>query len=52
MVAFLNNDISNAWLVVFLQFDASVSDGQELIMQNLHRRAHIDLYFQFRISEC
>lgn len=38
MVAFLNNDISNAWLIVFLQLDACISDGQELIMQDLHTK--------------
>lgn len=39
MVAFLNNDVSNAWLIVFLQLDARISDGQELIMQDLHTKA-------------
>lgn len=38
VVAFLNNDISDAWLIVFLQLDARVSDGQELIMQDLHTK--------------
>lgn len=44
MVAFLNDNISDAWLIVFLQLDARVSDGQELVMQDLHtrtRRIHI-----------
>lgn len=39
MVAFLNNNVSNAWLIVFLQLDARISDGQELIMQDLHTKA-------------
>lgn len=55
MVAFLNNDISNAWLIVFLQLDARVSDGQELIMQDLHTKkaayAHLK-YFQIGIFKC
>lgn len=32
VVAFLNHYVSDAGLVVFFQFDAGVSDGQQLIM--------------------
>lgn len=39
MVAFLNNDVSDAWLIVLLQLDACISDSQELVMQNLHTGA-------------
>lgn len=39
MVAFLHDDVGDAWLIVFLQFDAGVSDGQELVVENLHTRA-------------
>lgn len=38
MVAFLHHNIGDAWLIVLLQLDARISDGQELIVQNLHTR--------------
>lgn len=38
MVAFLHHDIGDAWLIVFLQLDARISDGQELVVENLHTR--------------
>lgn len=51
MVAFLNDDISNAWLIVFLQLDARISDGQELIMQNLHTKAQrISILNTFKLN--
>lgn len=34
---FLHHDIGDSWLIVFFQFDARISDGQELIVENLHR---------------
>lgn len=49
MVAFLNNDISNSWLIVFLQLDARISDGQELIMQDLHTKVqHFYIFNTFK----
>lgn len=39
MVAFLHDDVGDAWLIVLLQLDAGVSDGQELVVENLHTRA-------------
>lgn len=35
-MAFLHHDIGDSWLIVFFQFDARISDGQELIVENLH----------------
>lgn len=36
MVAFLNHNVGNARLIVLLQFDARISDSQELIVENLN----------------
>lgn len=55
VVAFLNNNICNAWLIVFLQLDARISDGQELIMQDLHTKEqyiYILNFFQNGIFQC
>lgn len=35
MVALLHDDVSDAWLIVLLQTDAGLPDGQELIVQHL-----------------
>lgn len=35
MVAFLHHDVSDPGLVVLLQLDASVTDGQQLVVQDL-----------------
>lgn len=35
-MAFLHHDIGDSWLIVFFQFDARISDGQELIVENLY----------------
>lgn len=35
-MAFLHHDIGDSRLIVFFQFDARISDGQELIVENLH----------------
>lgn len=37
VMAFLHHDICDSWLIVFLQFNAGVSDGQELVVENLHK---------------
>lgn len=34
-MALLHHDICDSWLIVFLQFNAGVSDGQELVVENL-----------------
>ena len=36
VVAFLHHDVGDAWLIVLLQLDARVSDGQELVVEDLH----------------
>lgn len=35
VVALLHDDVSDAWLIVLLQTDAGLPDGQELIVQHL-----------------
>lgn len=37
VVTLLNNNKGNAWLVVRLQFDASLPDGSQLMLQNLQK---------------
>lgn len=39
VVAFLHHDIGDAWLIVFLQLDAGVSDGQQLVVENLYGKS-------------
>lgn len=41
VVAFLHHDIGDAWLIVFLQLNARISDGQELVVENLQTRLFI-----------
>ena len=35
MVAFLHNNVGDAWLVLLLQADTGLTDGQQLIIQHL-----------------
>lgn len=35
-MAFLHHNIGDSRLIVFLQFDTRISDGQELVVENLH----------------
>lgn len=38
MVAFLDHNVGDTRLVILLQLYARISDGQELIVENLNRR--------------
>lgn len=48
MVAFLHHDVGDSRLIVFLQLDARISDGQELVVENLHTRV---LFISTRVLE-
>lgn len=37
VVAFLHNNVSDAWLVLLLQADTGLADGQQLIIQHLQQ---------------
>lgn len=39
MVAFLHNNVSDAWLVLLLQADTGLTNGQQLIIQHLKKRS-------------
>lgn len=38
MVAFLHNNVGDAWLVLLLQADTGLTNGQQLIIQHLKKR--------------
>lgn len=38
MVALLHNNVGDAWLVLLLQADTGLTDGQQLIIQHLSIR--------------
>lgn len=44
-MAFLHHDVCDSWLIVFLQFNAGISDGQELIVKNLYEQIYYKKYF-------
>lgn len=51
MVAFLHNNVGDAWLVLLLQADTGLTNGQQLIIQHLrkweqiHNLAHTHLSY-------
>lgn len=40
VMAFLHNNVSNPGLVILLQTDAGLPDGQQLVVENLHIQTH------------
>lgn len=42
-MAFLYDDVSNPRLVILLETDASLPDGQQLVVQNLHTDMQLDM---------
>lgn len=41
-MAFLHHNICDSWLIVFLQFNTGISDGQELVVKNLHKEKKVN----------
>ncbi len=50
VVALLHYYVGDARLVVFLQLDAGVSDGQQLVVQDLHKDATFRMLQKIYIS--
>lgn len=42
-MAFLYDDVSNPRLVILLEADASLPDGQQLVVQNLHANMQLEM---------